>query len=162
MISKVKIPNNSSVYAYISNVDYSDAYSVKLSDEGMSAEEIYLNIFSYIPSWIMNLMVLRNKIVALFGLKTDEETSHTKSLKIGEKAGIFMIYSIKKKEIIAGEDDMHLDFRLSVLKENNMVTISTLVHYNNLFGKVYMTIITPFHKLVVKTMMKNALKGERI
>jgi hypothetical protein len=162
MISKVEIPKKSLVYEYINNVDYSDAYSVKLSDEEMSAEEIYLNIFSHMPNWIINLMVLRDKIVALFGLKTDGETSHTKSLKIGEKAGIFMIYSIEKKEIIAGKDDMHLNFRVSVLKEDKKVIISTLVHYNNLFGKVYMTIVTPFHKLVVKAMIKNAVKGERI
>ncbi len=71
-----------------------------------------------------------------------------------------MIYSIGKEEIIAGEDNVHLDFRVSVLKEDDEVTISTLVHYNNLFGKVYMTIVMPFHRLVVKAMMRNVLKRD--
>ncbi len=159
MVNKVEIPKKSLINEYISDVDYSDGYSIKLSDEKISAEEIYLNIFSNTPSWIINLMVLRNKIVALFGLKTDGETSHIKSLKVGEKAGIFMIYRIEKDEIIAGKDDMHLNFRVSVLKEDKEVIISTLVHYNNLFGKTYMMIISPFHKLAVKAMIKNAVKN---
>lgn len=160
MISKVETPKKSIIYKYISDVDYSDAYSMELRDKEVSAEEIYLNIFSHVPSWIMNLMLLRNKVVALFGLKSDGKMDDVKSLKVGEKAGIFMIYSIEKEEIIAGEDNVHLDFRVSVLKEDDEVTISTLIHYNNLFGKVYMTIVMPFHRLVVKAMMKNVLKRD--
>jgi len=162
MISKVEIPKKSSVDSYISQVDYSDAYKMKLSDEGMTAEAIYLNIFSHVPSWIVTLMAFRNKIVALFGLKTDGVISDINSLKVGEKSGIFMIYNIEKEEIIAGEDNSHLDFRVSILKEDGEVTISTLVHYHNLFGKIYMMIVMPFHRIIVKAIMKNALIKERV
>lgn len=162
MINKVNIPEESVVYAYISDVDYSDAYSMKLGDDAMSAEEIYIHLFSHIPDWVMNMMVLRNKIVALFGLKTEGKMSDVKPLKVGEKSGIFMIYDIEKEEVIAGEDNVHLDFRVSVIRQDDEVVISTLVDYNNLFGRVYMTIITPFHKMVVKAMMKNAVKGGRV
>ena len=162
MVSKVEVPKESVVYEYISDVDYSDAYKMTLSDTSLSAEEIYINIFSYIPSWVVQLMVVRNKIVSLFGLKMGDSVSHKKVLIVGEKAGMFLIYRIEEEEIIAGEDNIHLDFRLSVLKKNEEVTISTHVHYNNLFGKIYMSIITPFHKMVVKVMMKNALKKERL
>jgi len=162
MIDKVEVPKESVVYEYISDIDYSDAYKMALRDTSVSAEEIYIHIFSHIPSWVMPLMRVRNKIVSLFGLKTDDSVGHKKVLTVGEKAGMFLIYRIEEEEIIAGEDNVHLDFRVSVLKRDGEVTISTLVHYNNLFGKVYMSIITPFHKMVVKAMMKNALKRERI
>ena len=157
MISKVDVPNESIVYDYISQVDYSDAYKMKLNDTSLSAEEIYIRIFSHVPSWVINLMKIRDKIVSLFGIKMSDDVGHKKVLIVGEKAGIFLIHHIKEEEIIAGEDNMHLDFRVSVLKQDDDVTISTLVHYNNLLGKVYMSIISPFHKMAVKAIMKNAL-----
>ena len=161
-IYEVKIPESSSYTKYISDVDYSDAYKVRLKNLELSIEEIYNNVFSYVPSWIMRLMVFRNKIVSIFGLKTDTVLNDKKSLKVGERFGIFKIYSIEENEIIAGDDDKHLDFRVSVLKKDEELIVSTLVHYNNIFGKVYMTLIKPFHKLVIKVMIKNAVKKERI
>ncbi len=162
MISKVEVPKESAIFEYISDVDYSDAYKMPLSNPHLSAEEIYIHIFSHIPSWVVQLMVVRNKVVSLFGLKTGDGVSHKKVLTVGKKAGFFLIYSIEEEEIIAGEDNIHLNFRVSVLKKNEEVIISTLVHYNNLFGKIYMSIITPFHKIVVKAMMKNSRTKGRI
>ncbi len=161
-VYKTDIPKNSSYLSYISDVDYSDAYKVRLKKLDLSIEEIYINVFLNVPNWIMQLMKIRNIIVSLFGLKTDTTLNKKKVLKVGEKFGIFKIYSIQKDEIIVGEDDRHLNFRVSILKQDEELIISTFVHYNNLFGKVYMTLITPFHKLIVKAMMKSAIKKERI
>jgi hypothetical protein len=62
-----------------------------------------------------------------------------RALEPGEKIGVFRVYTVSDAEVILGEDDRHLDFRISVhLKEvqgMKDVTISTVVHYNNTLGK---------------------------
>lgn len=74
---------------------------------------------------------------------------------VGNTVGLFKIYFINEKEIISGLKDNHLDFCISFYKKDNKVILSTLVKYNNTFGKVYMNIVKPFHKLIVKNMLKN-------
>jgi hypothetical protein len=67
-------------------------------------------------------------------------------------------------EIILGEDDKHLDFRVSLYLDENtetnqkQLTISTLVKFNNIFGKLYFMPVLPFHKLIVPTMLKGIIK----
>ncbi len=159
-----KIPTESIYKKHISKIDFHDTFSVSLATADMPIEEIFLSVFSHTPAWIENLLKLRNAIVSVFGLKTDGENQQTtlENVRIGEEIGLFKIYDITDNEIIAGEDDKHLNFRVSVLKKKNKVFTSTFVQYNNLFGRIYMTIVMPFHKLIVKAMLKNAIKNKRI
>lgn len=161
-ISYSTLPKNSIVKEFINIIDYKDTFKVQLDKADISIEEIYLNIFSYSPKWVDNLLNLRNKIVKPFGIITVTNEIKKENVKVGEKSGIFNIYAITENEIIAGENEKHLDFRVSILKDNETLTISTLVQYNNCLGKLYFFIVKPFHKIVVKSMMKNAVKNNRI
>lgn len=164
-VSSTNIPKESIYKSFISKIDFQDSYSIKLSNPEISIETIYLNIFNHTPKWIDNLLNFRNKIVSIFGLKTGlggQKISFEKDIIVNNKIGIFIIYATTNTEIIAGEVDKHLNFVVSVLKQQNQVFVSTFVKYNNLFGKIYMTLIMPFHKLVVKSMLKNAIKNGRI
>ncbi len=163
-VVEIKLPDESRCKAFIAKVDYEDAFKVTLNKQTISIEDIYLQIFTYTPKWVNSLFKFRNSIGGLFRLDTSKEIEeiNAKNLKVGLKAGIFKIYDIKPNEIIAGEDDRHLNFRVSILKRNNEVVLGTLVKYNNTAGKIYMAIIMPFHKLIVKTMLANAVKNKRI
>lgn len=163
-VTTTQLPIQSTCRSYIGKVDFEDAFKVSLKDANMSIEEIYLNIFAYSPKWVGALMILRNKMVGVFGLDTGTEAGGIlrENVKVGVKAGVFRIFAITDNELIAGEDDKHLDFRVSVLKQNGEAIISTLVHYNNGFGRIYMSIVMPFHKLVVKAMLQNAVKNGRL
>ena len=156
-VIKTGIPNSSLYAEYIDSVDYFDAFKMDLKDETLSAELIYKGMFSTVPAWVGDLMKIRNKVVSLFGLKSVKGDSDLE-FKVGNRAGMFHIYFISEHEVIAGEDDRHLNFRVSVLKEGNKVTVTTLVKYHNWFGKFYMTLIKPFHRWIVQIMMKNYLK----
>ena len=62
-----------------------------------------------------------------------------------------------------GENDKHLNFKVSILLEkleanNKSITISTIVVFNNWFGKLYFFPVKPFHKLIVPIMLKSILK----
>ncbi len=159
-----QLPKNSICKKYIDTIDFKDGYKVIVSKADASIENIYINVFAHSPKWMATLLAIRNKIVGVFGLDTYKEPNEIakKNLRVGKKTGIFKIYAILENEIIAGEDDKHLHFRVSVLKQNNELFISTLVHYNNWFGKVYFFIVKPFHKAVVKAILKNAVKNNRI
>ena len=163
-VSTTEIPKESIYKNYIDSVDYYDAFQMELTDKEASLEEVYVGIFSYSPKWMKYLMLIRNGIVKLFGLRTDiaSDGEQNKKLFVGEKSGMFHIYYLSSEEIIAGEDDKHLNFRVSVFKEENIVVISTIVQYHNTFGKVYMSLISPFHKIIVRTMMRRYLKSRKI
>ncbi|VAW10752.1 hypothetical protein MNBD_BACTEROID03-734 [hydrothermal vent metagenome] len=161
-ISTSKLPKSSKVLNFITKIDYEDTFAVALQNKDIAIEDVYLNVFAHSPKWVNNLLQLRNKIVNFFGIKTTVGEMKKENLKVGEKTGIFKIYALYNNELIAGEDEKHLDFRISILKNEGLLTISTLVHYNNWFGRLYFFIIKPFHKMVAKSMMKSAVTNNRI
>lgn len=158
-IIKTKIPKDSIVTEFIQKIDFEDCYSFEIKNGQQSIRELYLSIFSSAPKWVEGMMKFRNRIVRLFGLKTEMTRNENTNFEVGDKVGIFKIYDIKENEIIAGEDDKHLNFRVSihrVVAEKTTVSIATLVQYNNWFGKLYFFIVKPFHTIVVKSLIKKA------
>jgi len=161
-VSISKLPKRSKVANFISKIDYEDTFAVELQNSDIPIEDIYLNVFAHSPQWVNTLLKVRNTIVKFFGIKTNIEEMKKENLKIGKKVGIFRIYEIYENELIVGENEKHLDFRVSVLKNKGILTISTLVHYNNWFGTLYFFIVKPFHKVVTKSMLINAINNNRI
>ena len=161
LISKVNLPATSRLHEYLEKIDFEDAYAFRGQSQGMSMEDVYIKIFNTTPLWVEYAMRLRNVLVAPFGLKTEIDKNRLPSVKEGEKSGIFRIYRILENEIIAGEDDQHLNFRVSVHRktaESSVITVSTIVQYNNAFGRFYMTLLSPFHKMVVKSILSSSVK----
>jgi hypothetical protein len=147
------LPQDTKVFNFIENIDYTDTFSTELRQDS-DIKDLYLRLVNTKSKTIDFLMSLRNKIMSIFGAKT--VINETKGdFAVGNNVGLFKIYYIDEKEIISGLKDSHLDFCISFYKIDNKVLLSTLVKYNNTFGKVYMNIIKPFHKLIVKNMLKN-------
>ncbi len=160
-ITAVPVPEESIIHDHIAKIDFQDAFQMELTRPEVSIEDVYLRLFSQTPKWVAVLFKLRNRIVKLFGLDTGNGAKEFRKedIAVGKKIGLFTVYAIEKEELIAGQDDKHLNFRVSLLKKDKLVTVSTLVEYNNLFGRIYMTIVMPFHKLVVKAMMRRVVKS---
>jgi len=147
------LPQDTKVFNFIENIDYTDTFSTELREDS-DIKDLYLRFVNTKSKTIDFLMSLRNKIMSIFGAKT--VINETKGdFSVGNSVGLFKIYYIDEKEIISGLKDSHLDFCISFYKIDNKVLLSTLVKYNNTFGRVYMNIIKPFHKLIVKNMLKN-------
>ena len=145
------IPENSLILnGFEKVVDYCDIYQVQKGTE-KSAEEISRDIMQ-MPKWASILFKLRNRIVGIFGLKTDKNTEKTDTF--------FSVIEKNENEIVMGEVDKHLNFRLSILKNNveNTISLITVVHFNNKFGNIYFFIIKPFHKIILKATLKRYLK----
>jgi hypothetical protein len=72
--------------------------------------------------------------------------------------GIFPVVSETPERLIAGFNDRHLDFRVVVDVANagarQIVTATTLVLTHNWLGRTYLAIILPFHRLILRAMMR--------
>lgn len=110
------------------------------------------------PSWANNLMAIRNKIVKIFGLKTSIQKNKGDFIfEVGKQLDIFKLFNMTENELIMGEDDKHLCFRVSILLDSvnnetnkSKVVVTTMVEFKNLFGKLYFWFVKPFHHLIVK------------
>ena len=102
--------------------------------------------------------------VSCFGIKTSSQLAKIDAQGRAKRVGIFKIYRVTDREIVLGEDDFHLDFRLSAFCEpsssaaEHRLVLSTVVHCHNRMGRIYIFIIEPFHKLVVRASLKRAAR----
>jgi len=147
------IPGGSVVTEGFGRVDYADSYAISASTDH-SAKQIAEAFFDT-PRWVDSLMWLRDRIVRVFGLKTGKDLSDEN----GEKR-LFTTISETQDEIVMGESDRHLDFRVSVMidRQGGCIITTTIVHFNNFWGKLYFLPVRPFHKVIVKSLMKRQIK----
>ncbi|MGE0283412.1 MAG: DUF2867 domain-containing protein [Rhizobiaceae bacterium] len=135
--------------------DFADAWRVSGIAVGEDAETIAARMGKP-PGWVTKLMAVRNTLVAPFGLKT--RLSKGPKTRTGYP---FPVLSAQPQRVVMGLDDRHLDFRLVVEvsgAEGRKIaaTATTYVRTHNLFGKLYLIAITPFHRRIVPAMLKQA------
>jgi len=139
--------------------DWADRYEIDVPGGCLTPIQAAGRTLGHAPSWVRRLLALRNRIVSLFGLKGAE-------MRMGEKnaVGVFPVLSQGDKEAVLGFDDSHLDFRIVVDVRPNgssgqTVGVTTLVFRKNLFGRVYIAAITPFHRLIVRTLLSGLARS---
>jgi len=136
-VTATEIPTTSLLNTHAIASDFMDCYSVESDLRPRRAAEIITNF----PAWVHFLLKVRRAVTAPFGLSNDGPEA-------SDKVGIFPVESENEHELIAGFDDKHLDFRVSVMAQNGRVLLATWVHPHNLGGKIYLAIIMPFHILI--------------
>ena len=134
--------------------DWADRFTLGLPVENLTAREAARLALEHPPGWVRKLMVLRNAIVAPFGLKGAAEEVKTSETEIGG----FPVVSATDDRVVLGFDDRHLDFRIVIdvmadRPSGQTLSVMTLVHRNNLLGRLYLAAVMPFHKMIVRTML---------
>jgi len=147
---------------------YKDSVRISTPRNDVQSWELVAAFFHSAPAWMKLLLNLRNKIVKIFGLKVGfvDENEVSPPFEAGQQFGVFKLYTVNSTEAIMGEDDMHLDFRISFMVDNkneNELVMSTIVNIKNRFGTIYMFFVKPFHRLLVSVMIKkmNRLISEK-
>jgi hypothetical protein len=137
----------------LAGAQFIDAFRAEVGATQLSAREACTRMVLHGPRWIDALTRLRNILVTPFGLKKSGEGAYAP----GGLIGLFPVVSETPERLVAGFNDYHLDFRIvvDVAGEATLrhVTVTTLVKTNNFLGRTYLTLITPFHKLVARSMM---------
>jgi hypothetical protein len=138
----------------LAGAQFSDAFSVVLDSAALDARQAAEKMLGHQPRWIEGLMALRHRLVAPFGLKTSAPTGPGAA----DTIGIFPIVSDAPDRLVAGFNDSHLDFRVVVevatSGQSQRVTATTLVRTHNMLGRVYLAIILPFHRLIVRALLR--------
>ncbi|MCK1409068.1 DUF2867 domain-containing protein [Bradyrhizobium sp. 76] len=139
--------------AVLAGAQFIDTFRVEIGAATVNAREACTRMVLHGPRWIDALTRLRNILVTPFGLKKSGEGAPAP----GGLIGLFPVLSETPERLVAGFDDSHLDFRIVVEVAGEAVlrhvTLTTLVRTNNLLGRTYLALITPFHKLVARSMM---------
>jgi hypothetical protein len=150
VIKSETLPEKSQVANGFGVIGYQDTYSIQKTS-GKRAEEISKELL-VMPPWVLALLRLRHSLVRAFGLKVD--------LQKPEQTTFFSLIEMNDNEIIMGEDDRHLNFRASIMNDQSkgIISLTTLVHFNNVWGRLYFLPVKPFHKIIMRTLLKRYLK----
>ena len=138
----------------LAGAQFADAFSLELDGRTLDARQATERMVGRAPRWIGVLTTLRNILVTPFGLKTSGAGANTPR----DMIGIFPVVSQTPERLIAGFNDRHLDFRVvvdvSTQGAGQQVIATTLVRTHNWLGRTYLAIILPFHRLVVRAMLR--------
>ncbi len=143
----------------LTGAQFIDAYRVEAAAGALNARQAAEKMLLHGPRWIDALLRLRNIMVAPLGLKTSGEGEPAP----GGMIGMFPVMSETPERLVAGFNDCHLDFRVVVdvapAGSGQQITATTLVLTHNLLGRIYLAVILPFHRLVVRSMMRQLAAG---
>jgi Protein of unknown function (DUF2867) len=157
-VARVDLPQRSVLKPLYAKAGFADAFAIDLpSNATDDAERLAAHVLTGQAPWVGWLIALRDTLVAGFGLKTSSELRDDVAT---DRIDFFRVYDRRRHEIILGEDDRHLDFRLSVLVEESALcrrlVATTVVTFNHLGGRAYIAGIAPFHRLIVKSSLRRA------
>lgn len=130
--------------------DYSDSVSKKIKrTEPLSPDNIFEDMFCNFPKPVDWLFKLRNAIVKPLGLQ-------------GGGGFRNLVSERDNEEIIICKKDKHLCFWVGIYCSTPVdcwqeVSVTTVVKYNNLLGRIYFIGIWIFHKLLVKSLFRKAI-----
>lgn len=170
IVLKKEIPTNSLLQNEPNDFSYIDSFHAEIIDEpSVEISRIADLFFNSAPQWVDKMMKLRDKIVKPLGLKTSDDIEDNRGkiniaeCEIGQQVGIFKIFNKTENEIILGEDDTHLNFRVSLMlnplkNKKKDLSITTAVRFNNSIGKLYFLPVKPFHKFIVRGTLKNIIR----
>ncbi len=138
-VTASELPSESLLLERVESDDFLDCYSVPSGMSARKAAEVITNF----PGWARFLLQIRKVVTAPFGLLNDGPAS-------ADKVGIFPVEVETERELIAGFNDRHLNFRVSVFSEEGRVFLATWVHPHNIGGQIYLKAILPFHILIAR------------
>ena len=165
------VPRASSLdQAAVQTAWFADSYQTQLTRPAMSVIDLFQAVFGHHPRWIKRLLILRNRIAGRAGLAVAPDSAINNFERgahyaVGDTIGPWPIFHLSEDELIAGRDNNHLDFRLSVLKLHAgapTVAISTICNVHNGYGKLYLFFVVPFHRWGMRQLMRRAVAAGRL
>lgn len=164
-ITQIALPAESRISRAYQRTHLQDAFTIDIPDNAVFYPETLASfLFAQQAPWVTALMKVRDFCVGPLGLKTTSQLS-----RLGEGGGsgrvhYFRLLESRPREVVMGEDDSHLDFRLSLLCQPpnqsagspRRLVFSTVVQCHNPLGRVYLAVIAPVHRMVVRSGLRRA------
>lgn len=157
---EVPAPSDSMLAARYAGADLLDAYAIALPVAATGdIERLTRAVLARPAGWTRALMRIRDGVMTPLGVKTSAAIAQNAR---GEAIDFFPVVERSARELVVGENDRHLDFRTSILLrdtadgEGRELVAITVVHCHNLLGRAYLTVIAPFHRVIVKSYLDRA------
>ncbi|MEY4269260.1 MAG: hypothetical protein RLZZ58_476 [Pseudomonadota bacterium] len=149
---------------------FSDSYRAPLRAPAMPVTDLFEAVLGHSPRWVKAMLAVRNRLASWAGLAVPpaaaiQRFERKDHYAVGDLIGPWPIYHLSEHELIAGRDNRHLDFRLSVLKldaAGPAVAFSTICNVHNRAGKLYLFFIVPFHRWGMRHLMRRAIASRRL
>lgn len=165
MISEIEFPAKTGLIGKETERFYRDAFVIKTTRPDLESKQVYHAIFGYLPKSVQGLLKIRNSIVKWLGFKaTETEMSlPLEEISEGRQAGFLTLEVVSDTEVICAAYEKNMDMWLSVMRlSEDEYAVLTLVNLKTTSGRIYMTVIKPFHKIVATYSIRQALKAGRI
>jgi hypothetical protein len=150
--------------------EHTDYVDPKMIEGNMTLREFLAGFHGYQPAFVTFLYRVRWVFVRLLGMtqegipRAPELSPDDIPMTPGDKRGLFPVIAAEEERYwIAGEDDVHLNFKLAVAVEplegqRRRFHVVTFVYYNKFIGRIYFAFIAPFHHLIVRHMMWSVVR----
>jgi hypothetical protein len=171
IVTTCELPPHSAIDPRIARqASYAESYSVPLT-HATSVVDVFFAVFGHHPAWLKGLLLVRHRIGSWFGLgaaATSDILNPTRrnAYRPGDTIGAWPIYFLSDDELVAGRDNRHLDFRVSVLKQSvdgvPSAVVSTVCRTHNRFGELYLKIVVPFHRWGLRRLLAEAHRAGRL
>jgi len=154
---RVAPPADSAIAPWYDAPTLLDSFAVGfVRPEGTSMRAIAERALGAPPSWVRTLMRVRDGIMGPLGVKTSRMLRHSPHPQ--GHVDFFRVLAEYPDEVVLGEDDRHLDFRLSLLfraaPAGTEIVATTVVRSHNALGRSYILVIRPFHLLIVGSTLR--------
>src|SRR6267154_1681778 len=105
---------------------------------------------------------VRDAVMATVGVKSSRAIGAAAAAR-GSVIGYFPLLSKSAGELVVGEDDRHLDFRVAILLRTGAaggreLVVVTVVHCHNRLGRTYLAVIAPFHRTILRANLERAVR----
>lgn len=157
------MPCNNKIFTLYQSADFVDAFAITIPVGATNdIDELARIAFERHAWWIRTLTVARDIVMSTVGLKSSRAVGLAAAAH-GPVIGYFPVLAKDSTELIFGVNDRHLDFLVSIQICSDSVfgrelIASTVVHCHNRLGRIYMKVIAPFHRLIVRANLERAVK----
>jgi len=160
----IPVPFDSVLASLYADADLLDAHAIQLPVEATDDLAVLARAgFERQAWWIRALTRVRDVIMAPLGVKSSRAVGAAAAAR-GPVIGFFPLLWKSAGELVLGEDDRHLDFRVAILlrtgaaSRRELVAV-TVVHCHNRLGRVYLAVIAPFHRVIVRASLEQAVRA---
>jgi hypothetical protein len=134
--------------------DWADSWQIACGRIFPDARAAAQAIVASFPKWTWPLLALRQLLVLPFRLRGLKELPD-------DRIAFFPVTAETPRQLVAGFDDRHLDFRIVVeLAEGasgEAVSLTTVIRRHNAIGRTYLALVLPFHRAIIRAALRKAV-----
>ncbi len=140
-------------------LDYLDRRSVDLP-RPLSPLAAWNLMIAQSPPIMRRAFWLRDVISARFGVKKigGFTVGQQSTVAVGDYLDFFLVEAAEPHALVLTERDRHLDVMTCISVEDRRLTITSSVVVYNAFGRAYMLVVGPVHKVIVHSLLSRLVK----